>query len=331
MNAPGATRTGQEFDCSERKADRTMTAVRRYVPPDPGAALDWPVRKRGNVFLGSLAEMFAQATGKTYRSLPSPFGPGLLLEGISQIDEVVGRFSNGLSELRIVADRKLEPLDLSRVSSMSALRSLSLGNAQRVSQASEIEKLVNLAKLEMEEVPDQNVDLAKLDRLKWLHVTASPRWRNMAQLDHLQFLQLSTFRDADFRLYGLPREVKRLELYGSSTLQALDGISAIRELRYLALSGLSKLSTLDSIGPLKDLTHLIVENARSLVNIDAAAKLPALTYLEIRNCPNLKNVPAFPATGVLTHVFFTGSTRLTTPIDTVIDRLPHLKYFFAAE
>ena len=275
--------------------------------------------------------MLAEARGKTYRPMPSPYGPGLLLDGISQIDEVVARFPNGLADLRIVAGRKPEPLDLSRLAPLQALRSLSPSSAQRFTQAPQIERRENLVKLEVEEQPDQTTDLGKLGKLRWLNFGASSHWRNVAQLGHLEFLQVSAFRDADFGSFGVPQGVKRLELYGSSTLQSCDGISVLEHLRYLGLFGLQKLRTLDSVGPLEGLSHLIVEDARSLVNIDAVAALPKLAFLEIRNCPNLRDAAAFPATSALTHVFFTGSTRLTQPAAPLLGRLPHLKYWSAAE
>jgi hypothetical protein len=206
---------------------------------------------------------------------------------------------------------------------------LSLAYSLKFTGAGQIESYLKLAKLEVEELPDQDVDLGRLENLQWLAITASRRWRNFSQLEQLAMLQISKFSKVDFSEDGLSRNIRRLEIYGSPSLQSLKGIAAAQGLSYLKLFGLTKLASLDSIGSLTDITHLVIERCRSLENIDIVSLLPRLKYLEIRDCPKLKDVATFPDSSSLSHVFFTGSTRLSAQVATVIERLPHLKFYFA--
>lgn len=305
-------------------------AICQYVLPDANEALPWQEVSGNKPLWANIAEILSEATGSTYQRMNSPFGKGLLSKGVSQLQEIIDRHAHNLADLRIIQWRDSIVLDLSRLAGCGALKSLSLGYAQKIERASALEQLVTLVKLGVEEPPDEPVDLTRLADLVWLAITDSPHWRNVGQLDGLRMLQWSGFSGADFTVRTLPWQLERLQLDTSTALRSLDGIDRIDRLRYLKLVRLPGIASLDALHGCSQLTHLIVENCRSLANIDAVAQLPNLAYLEIRDCPKLKNVVTFPTNSALTHVFFTGSTRLSTPISALVAPLPRLKFYFAA-
>lgn len=283
-------------------------------------------------FGSGVSELTAEFWGRHYHYVPSGFGKGILLRGVDQLDDVIRRHGLTLAHLSIIpAVGRDNILDVNRLAPLSGLRSLSLGYALNCRDIPATSQFPSLAYLQLGNPVDQPLALDSLKALRGFAGEDSPLIERVERAAGLQVLKLSGFVGADFADRPLPARARRIEITNSRHLKRLSGLDRCPDLTYLQLVNNSKLSDISNIVDAPWLTHLLIENCPRIANVDFAMEHPALRYLDVRDCTGVRSVAPVPATSRITHLFFTGRTKLDRPLETLSGAAADLQFYWASQ
>lgn len=283
-------------------------------------------------FGSAVSEFTAEFGGRHYQCVPSGFGQGIGLSGVDQLDDVIRRYGRTLAHLGIFqAIGRDNVLDINRLAPLSRLRSLSLGYVLKCLDIPATSQLPSLAYLRLGNPVDQPFSVDGLIALRGFDGEDSPLIERVERAAGLQVLKLSGFVGADFVDRPLPPRVRRVEITNSRHLKRLSGIDRCPDLTYLQLANNSRLSDISNLADARRLTHLLIENCPRITNIDFAMKHPALRYLDVRDCTGIQSVAPVADLSPLTHLFFTGRTKLDRPLETLIGAAADLQFYWASQ
>ncbi len=167
------------------------------------------------------------------------------------------------------------------------IEELSLGCNENISFP-DLLLLTNLENLYMDAVDMKDVSIPKINSLKYMLVDVNENLNNLDQfkhLNHLEVLRLSLEKPQSYHIdidwFTNMKKLKKLEIFGSTTVNNISSLGSLKQLKSLSLilhsvqslDGLSKLTELETI-------NLYMHKLNKMPSLNHMKKLKILEFSE---------------------------------------------------